>query len=165
MFIAWGKTFDTDDQGLPTAAVVVGVGVTGIENMVKQLDTMQVAGMHAENDSAWFQARRLDFEFLGVFEFEKRLLGGQEKFLWRQDGCWVIQPQFSRISDGFEGEMTVSCHRSTYVVDPQQIPHKGCDVLLAKYYEAHFHLLRLVDRFPMLVAPVQCNSKKLKDAV
>jgi hypothetical protein len=51
------------------------------------------------------------------------------------------------------------------MVDPQQIPHKVWDVLLAKYCEAHFHLLRFVDQFPMLAAPVQSDSKGLNGVV
>jgi hypothetical protein len=121
--------------------------VTGIENMIEQLDGMQVACMHAEDDSARFWTRRFYLEFLGIVEFEERFLGGQQKFLWRQDRGGVIQPQFTRIPNGIESVMTICFDRSPDTVESQEIPHEGWDILFVNDCEAHCHLLERVVLF------------------
>ena len=147
IFIAGGETFDADNQCLPPPVVVVWICVPGIENMIEQLDGMQVARVHAEDDSARVWTRRFYLEFLGIVEFEKCFLGGQQEFLWRQDRGGVIQPQLCRIPDGVESVMTIRLDRSPDTVESQEIPNKGWDILFINDCEAHCHLLEIVVLF------------------
>jgi hypothetical protein len=141
MFIAGGKALNAHDQGRPPAAGVLGVAVARLEHVVEELEGVQVAGMHPEDDRWRFRRRRFDLEPSVQGKFEKSLPGRQSELLGRQDRGWIIELQFGWVLDGFESIPSIHGSGSCDTIKPEEISHKVRQVLFADDDEIHFNSL------------------------
>ncbi|MER3514014.1 MAG: hypothetical protein C4310_06175 [Chloroflexota bacterium] len=89
MWAAWAQAFNAHQGGVFSPLLVMLIGEAGAEDLIQQLNGVQVAGVHAQDDGGLPVKHRLNTTAIQA-EAHQLLALGQEDFLGRQDALRVV---------------------------------------------------------------------------